>query len=203
MIKQVFFDLGGVLYHFRKALTKIAQANNLTYQDFQRVFAKYRESVLTGKMSAQDLWQKYETELSLKPISNFDYIDYWTDQIEIIPQTNQLMIDCSKKYQVGLLTNLYAGILEKLSEKDILPDIQFEPIINSSSVRLSKSNVNFFKLAQTKTEIAPKDIFYIDDKKEFLENAKILGWQTNWFDEEKAEESVEKIRKILTLDSSR
>ena len=197
--KFIYFDLGGVAFHFRGGLNKLADKYGLEYQDFEQVFRKYDDQVCRGKISAQELWNIYKTELGLPDDKIKNFAEYWVGNFEPITQTKQLMVDVADKYKVGLLTNIYSEVFPKIREREILPDINWDAQVHSCEVGFVKPEPEIYEVASQRAGEKPAEIFFIDDKQSFIEGAEKAGWQTFLFDEKDVSRSVAKIREILGL----
>lgn len=87
MIKFVYFDLGGVVFHFTGGLRLLANKYKREYSDFENVFRKYDIQVCIGNMLPQDLWKKYQEELDL-PLDDFEFAHFWVSNFVAIPDTH-------------------------------------------------------------------------------------------------------------------
>ncbi len=197
MIQTIFFDAGGVLFHFKSGLREMATKHNLEYSDFERVFRKYDDQVVKGLMSPQHLWELYQEELNFQE-PNIDYLDYWVSRLTPIPETHQFVRELiDDQYPVGLITNLYAGVFEKAVEYGHIPNLSYVCVIQSSIVHMMKPEEEIYLHAQQQAKANPEDILFIDDRQEFLEPASKLGWKTYHFDENDPTASIADIQKII------
>ncbi len=199
MIKKVvFFDLGGVLFKFTGGLEKLAIKNNLKYQDFVKVFKKHDDEVCRGEITPQQLWDIYKKELNLQQ-SIPDFAEYWVGNFILIKETKKLIKSLSKNYQIGIISNIYKGIFTKLIEKDFFPEnLNFNPLILSCNVGFVKPEIEIYKFAENKCKVCPENIYFIDDKEEFLIPAKKRGWNTIKFETNNAPKSINIIYNILS-----
>ncbi|MDO8582921.1 MAG: HAD-IA family hydrolase [bacterium] len=197
-IKFVYFDIGGVLFNWKIALKNLAKHLDRSYESVKAVFERYDEDVCRGKITPDSLWQYYKTELNVGLEIN-DFADWWTDKFTPIKQMHDLARDISKKYRVGILTNVYEGAYIKMIEKGHVPNIDWETVIQSCELNLVKPEDDFFLYAQRKANVLPSEILFIDDSQKNIDKAKKLGWQGVRFDEINPEDTVKNVRKILKL----
>ena len=195
-IKHVYFDAGGVLFKFRNGLKDIAHKHNLNYSDFEQVFRKYDDQVVKGNMSAQKLWGHYQAELGFT--ENLDYLEYWVSKLSPIIETHlfvQELVD--QNMPVGLITNLYSGVYDKAVINGKIPNIPYSSVIQSSAAHMMKPEIEIYLLAQKQAKVKPENILFTDDKPEFLEPAKRLGWETVLFKENEPTESISIIKSLM------
>lgn len=197
-IKFIYFDMGGVLFKWRNALVNLANYCNTPYEKIWEVFEKYDNEFCRGKISQAQYWQLYKKELEID-VEMKNYMEWWTDQFVIIPETHELLIELSKKYKIGLLTNIYKGAFKKNVRKNQIPKIDYATIIKSCDVNQIKPEKNFFFYAQNKAGVNSSEIFFIDDAKVNVAIAKKLGWNTHLFNENDPKESVKRIKRELEI----
>jgi len=198
-IEFVYFDLGGVAFHFRGGLKKLAKKYSIQYKDFEKVFKKYDDKVCRGEISAQKMWEIYKKELRFSDERIKDFAEYWVNNFEPIKETQELMLSCASKYKIGILTNIYKGVFPKIIDNKILPDISWDAQTHSCDIGYIKPEKEIYQIATEKAETRPEEILFIDDKISFIEGAKKIGWQTFLFDEENPKNSVAQLRNLLDL----
>lgn len=195
----VYFDAGGVLFHFKSGLSELATKHGLHYSDFERVLKKHSEEAVKGYISPQELWHIYQDELGFKDES-IHFLEYWVSHLSPIRESHALIKNLvANNVSIGLITNLYTGVFEKAIEYGHIPNVSYAATLNSCALHLMKPELAIYHLAQEQAATDPQNILFIDDKPSFLEPAKTLGWQTFLFDENNAVESVEKLRNIIAV----
>lgn len=199
-IKFIYFDLGGVVFHFRGGLEKLALKFNLDYEDFRRIFTSLDNKVCRGEIAPNELWQIYCKRLDLPASSIEDFADYWVGNFEPILETRNLIINAASKYRIGLLTNIYKDIFPRIVEIGLLPDVEWSATILSCEEGYVKPERELYEIATIHAQVSPNEILFIDDKQEFLDGAKLVGWKTFKFDELRPQKSVQSINSLLHLD---
>jgi FMN phosphatase YigB (HAD superfamily) len=192
----IYFDLGGVVFHFTGGLSKLAEKYGRQYADFEKVFRKYDDQVCRGIISTEELWKHYQSELGFTdPI---DFTDYWASNFSPIKEVHTLINELAKEnFPIGLLTNVYTGIFDKALVTGAIPNVTYQALIKSCEQKLVKPEIAIYKLAQQSTGQSGHQILFVDDKKDFLKPADELGWQTILFDENNPDQSVNRIRLLL------
>ena len=197
-VKFVYFDIGGVLFNWISALDNLAKHLNRPYNEVFAIFQKYDDDVSRGKISPDHLWEYYKKELN-SDVEMGDFLDWWSDNFTPIPIMHEFVKKVSRKYKVGILTNIYNGAFIKYLAKGYVPDISYSTIIQSCELNLVKPEKDFFLHAQEKAGVGPGEILFIDDSKDNVENAKRLGWQAIWFDENNPQQTIKQARDLLLL----
>ena len=113
-------------------------------------------------------------------------------------EIHKLAYELSKKYKIGLLSNIYNGMMPRLIELGIVANnIDYSSIILSYETGLRKPEKEIYEIAAKKAGIKPREILLIDDRKDFIEGAKTVGWQTFWFDEKDIKGSINRLKRFL------
>jgi FMN phosphatase YigB (HAD superfamily) len=93
----------------------------------------------------------------------------------------------------GLLTNMYVGMFNKIIERNLLPSIDWDVVIDSSIVGLKKPDIRIFKLAEKKSGASGKEIVFVDNNDKNIKTANILSWNTFLYDSANFRKSSEKL----------
>jgi FMN phosphatase YigB (HAD superfamily) len=102
-----------------------------------------------------------------------------------------------EKSRIGLLTNLYPGMLDAIRVRNILPDVKWDVIVDSSVVGLRKPDLEIYQKAQEDAGVKGEEILFIDNSFENIKVAKdLLGWRVFLYDPSKAEDSSSKLSKF-------
>lgn len=197
-IKFVYFDIGGVAFNFRVALTALAEKTHQPLASIERVFKTYDEQVCRGDMSPQQLWEHMQKKLSIDDtIENF--LEWWTSHFIPNKDVHQFMRTVGKKYRIGIITNIFEGALSKMFEKKQVPQLHYDAIIASCDLHLTKTDDAFFQYAQQAAKVNPEEIFYIDDSPKHIDKANLLGWNTYLFNPQEIPESIAAIKPLLRI----
>ncbi len=196
-IQFIYFDIGGVLVDYAKAFATAASKFNLEIEDIGKVFDENVERYTKGYLSAQDLWDTCIQKYNLKNVQSFDFLDSWVSDYQPIQVMHDLIQKLQFKFKIGLLSNIYKGMLPLLLEKNLIPNIHYEQIIFSCDVGMLKPFPDIYSLAQKKAKVNPINILLVDDKEKNLVTAKKAKWNTFFFDTTNRDHSVKELKKYL------
>ncbi len=198
-IKFVYFDVGGV------ALLDFSGTNKWTDLKKELGVSPDKDKEFT------DFWKKYESEIcisrnleSLLPLikSQFgsklskDYsflVDGFVNRFEANPSIRPVIKEIQRHSEVGLLTNMYLHMFEAIKNIGILPDINWDVIIDSSKVGLQKPDPKIYKLAQKQANCHGKEILFVENSLMHIKAASKFGWRTFLYDPSHPQESSQKL----------
>lgn len=198
-ISFIYFDCGGVLFSYNRYFEDVANTFNVSRDDVVQVFTKNAKSITKGHMHPDDLWEIIRKELHIANGEEFDFLSSWISGYDPIPQVHDLVKDLHKQYSIGLLTNIYKGMLsiDMLYARGIIPNICYSSVVASCDVGYMKPEKEIYKIAEKKARKKPYEILYVDDKEEFLNSARKRGWNCMLFDSKNYKGSIKKIRSML------
>jgi putative hydrolase of the HAD superfamily len=112
------------------------------------------------------------------------------------PSIWPIVKEIKKKYRVGLLTGMYSGMLDAIFKSGVMPEIEWDVIVDSSVFGFKKPNIEIYKIAEEKAGFLGEEILFVDNTKKNLETAQSLGWQTFLYDSSDYVGSTEKLRTL-------
>ena len=78
----------------------------------------YNDSITRGKIAPQEFWGKVRDNLQIIDGATYDFLENWiSDYIFISPSSD--FVKESHQLIVGILTNIYEGMLSRLIKKDL------------------------------------------------------------------------------------
>jgi FMN phosphatase YigB (HAD superfamily)/DNA-binding XRE family transcriptional regulator len=194
-VSFVYFDINGCLVRFfHRAFTKIAEDTGAPADIIETTFWHYNDEVCRGKMSMDEFNRAYAKAVG---VSMLDWQKYYLEAVEPIKEMAPLLEWISKHYRLGLLTNIMPGFIEALQQKKMLPNVQYDVIVDSSQVKTIKPEPTIFRLATEKAGCPPNEILLVDDGRHNLMAAEKHGWHVLWFDDYRPEESIKRIKSSL------
>ncbi len=194
-VSFVYFDINGCLVRFfHRAFTKLADASGQMPDVVEATFWHYNDQVCRGEMSNEEFNKVLAEKLNMPSL---DWKTYYLEAIQTMPETQELVRWASQYYGIGILTNLMPGFLDTLLQKGLVPDIDYDAIIDSSVVHTIKPEAKMYKLAMDKAGCKPEEILLVDDSMSNLVAAEKAGWHVLWFDDFRPDESAKRIRQIL------
>lgn len=194
-IKFIYFDVGGVLLDWRKGFQNASEKYKIPESAIYKIAEKYWDHIGRGGDT-----EAYMAELAgLFGLSQPypDLTDFWTDHHIPILETHALAVELKKSYRLGLLTNAERGAMQHAARKGLLPDVQWDAVIDSSVLGVIKPERKIYEIAERMAGVDPEEIFFTDDVKEHVLAAKKRGWQGLVFDTGNVDSSIESIRKIV------
>ncbi len=191
----VYFDINGCLVRFfHGAFTHIAQDTGVPSDRIESAFWHLNDSACKGEITMQEFNTKLAQHLG---IASIDWTEYYLKAIEPIQEMHDLLSWTAQHYKVGLLSNIMPGQVETMIQKAIIPNIQYDAIIDSSQVKAIKPNPDIYQIAEQNAGVDPSAILFVDDSRTNLMAAERRGWKVLWFDDFSSLESANKIRSSL------
>ncbi len=187
-VKNIIFDLGGVIINLNQ---------ELTFQAFQKLFPNqfneiqqqlkqnnWLEKFETSEISEEDFLSFFEsfnseiTSKQLKEAWNTMLLDIPIDRIDLIKKL-------SYSYNIYLLSNTNKIHLEHItkyvSQNFKLKNLEelFKKAYYSNHLGLRKPNKAIFEAVLKDAQLNAEETLFIDDSMEHIESAKILGIKTH------------------------
>lgn len=186
-IKNILFDLGGVLYHI-DYMTTIKAFERLGIKKFHLHFSQQQQNNLfdrfeTGKISDENFIE--EIKVLLPHCTKEEIINAWNAILIGMPQENiQLLDDLSKKYRLFLLSNtnsIHINQINKLLHKDYnLKSLEplFDKLYLSYQIGMRKPNIETFEWVLKDAGIFAQETLFIEDSIQHIESANKVGLRT-------------------------
>ncbi len=193
----IYFDIGGVLLDWSKVFETATTKFDLKVGDIGAVFDEFVEQVTKGFLTPQQFWGKCIQKYNLKNADNYDFLESWVSDYQPIQEMHELIHKLKPKYNIGLLSNIYQGMLPLLKEKELIPNIHYEQIIFSCDIGEMKPNPDIFAYAQKRAGVDSNKILLVDDSENNLDAAKKVNWNTFLFNNRQREYSVKKLEDYL------
>ena len=192
-IKNIIFDLGGVLFNIDYQAT-IRAFQDLQFKDFDKIFTQMKQTSLfdlleTGKIPPQTFrneLRKFKTQL------NDEQIDHaWNAMIGDLPTANvELLRRERPTYRIFLLSNTNAihisYVVNYLNDKfgqNPFPEL-FEHTYYSHEIGLRKPHPDAFNFVVERAGLNPKETLFIDDLAVNVEGAREAGLMAYHLDHE-------------------
>ena len=194
-IRFVYFDINGCLVRFfHRAFTKIAVDTGAGPEAIEMAFWHYNDAVCRGEISLDEFNTKFSEKIG---VPKLDWTPYYLEAIEPVVEMKDLLKKVSEKYHVGLLSNIMPGLIDQLKSRQLIPDVTYSAIIDSSQVGAVKPETKIYEVAQEKSGVSSEEILLVDDSRTNLMAAEKLGWKVLWFDDNDPNASIDKIEAYL------
>ena len=185
MIKAVIFDFGNVIGKFTNEIF-IGRVSDLTGKSKEGIFeliyekSDWKEKFESGLISGQKFFEEISKLCGLK-VSYEELKDiYSKDKFTLIEGMTELIESLKENYKIGLLSNTSEWDFDYMMET--VPIIKtFDTIITSFEVKAMKPNPKIWKEALSKLQLKADECVYADDIGEYVEAAKVLGFNAVQF----------------------
>lgn len=198
----IYFDLGGVAIRDFSGTSHWNDLKNelgIKPEDsekFDEFFDKYEDEICTTR-SVDTLVPLIEKEFDVKLPKNYSFLQAFVDRFEKNESIWPIVKKAKEKYRIGLLTNVYPGMLGLIKKRSLLPPTPFEVEVDSSMEKLCKPYKEMFDVAQRKAGVNASEILFIDNSKRHTKAAKKFDWQTFLYDSSNIEKSNAELEKII------
>jgi len=184
MVKNILFDLGGVLYHISYIKT-IEAFKNLGIEKAQDIYSQKQQSQIfdlfeTGKISEEDFFshlKQFSPKVSTKELKTA-----WNTMLIGMPQEYlQLLKSLKKKYNLYLLSNANVTHVKHL-KSDLLANNGIEKLESlfdkayfSHEIGMRKPHLKTFEWVLQDAGIKANETLFVEDSIQHIEGAKLAG----------------------------
>lgn len=188
MIRNIIFDLGGVIYDIRYQNVPEAFAE-FGFPDFDQI---YTQSAQTGPIDlfeegniSVEAFREYIRSISPVALTDQQIDDAWNSIIIDVPENRVEMLKKLKsQYRIFLFSNTnqlnYDKFTVQLRQKfgyDIFDEL-FEKAYFSHTMHLRKPALEGFLRILSEQQLNPDETLFIDDTARHIEGAKRVGLHT-------------------------
>lgn len=202
MIEFVYFDVGGVAisdFSGTDGWSQLKKELGITPEidsEFMEIWEPYEQDVVVGK-DVEALLPIIRKRLNLNIPEDYSLLNGFVSRFAVNKLIWPLVDAVKKKNAVGLLTNMYPGMLDAIVERDLLPPVEWDAIVESSVEKLKKPDAKFFALAEQKAKFSGQEILFIDNTIGHVEAARNYGWKSYYYDASDHQASCNKLRQYL------
>jgi len=191
----IYFDVNGCLVHFfQRAFASLAEETGASADSIETAFWHYNDEVCRGVITLDEFNKKMAEHIGAEEVN---WQKHYLDTIEPIQEMHDVVKWASEHYKIGLMSNIMPGFLDEMRNKNILPNVKYDVIIDSSEVGALKPEEKIFELAQERAGVPANEILLIDDARVNLMAAGKMNWHVLWFDDSRSEESVDRVKTAL------
>lgn len=202
MIKFVYFDVGGVVIKDFSGTKKWDELRNeigitpISKGKYDEIWGAHIDKHSTT-FDVDNLIPILVKELNLKIPEDYSLLMGFVNRFKKNEELWPLLSRISKEVPIGLLTNMYPRMMDKIKAVGLFPPIDWDVIIDSSVVKLAKPDTAIYKLAEEKAKVNVDKILFVDNSQAHLNIAKNRRWQTFLFDPQKNKESCNELMKYF------
>lgn len=203
-IKFVYFDVGGVtLLDFSGTNKWLQMKRDLGITKeldsiFDRVWKKHRSRICID-CDVDTIISEFIETTGVNIPEKYSMLDDFVNRFDINYSIHPVINEAKDKYRVGLLTNMFPRMFEGVVKRNLIPDIEWNAIVDSSKVGFQKPDEGIFEIAEKQSGVNSKEIFFVDNGIKHVEAAMKRGWQTMLYDPQKTEESSKELSERLGL----
>ncbi len=202
-IKFVYFDIGGVLV---KDFSETQEWNEMTTRwgipeerkdEVNIKFDKFEEGICEGKGSVEDFKNILKSDFGIDLPADYLINENFANRFYRNDSIVKIAENCAKICGVGLLTNMYPGMLDLIKERKLIPEIDWTVVVDSSKEGCRKPLKEIFLKAQEKSGVLGEEILFVDNIERNLIIPREMGWKTFFYSSANYEESSRKLEKYL------
>jgi putative hydrolase of the HAD superfamily len=184
-IKNIIFDLGGVLLNINYAKTSDA-FKQLGVANFEEVYSQAKQTSLfddyeTGKISSEQFIDEVKNKLGLK-CSHQEISNAWNAMLLDFPNERMdLLKNLKAKYNIVLLSNTneihktaFNKILYEQHKLNSLDEI-FSKTFYSHEIKLRKPNSDCFEFVLNTCHFNKNETVFFDDSEQHIQGAYHIG----------------------------
>lgn len=202
MIKFIYFDVGGVAIKDFSATDKWQKMKKdigvkpECDKEFDNLFDEYESKMCMGQDS-ETLIPIIEKGFDIKFPNNYSLLKDFVNRFEKNESIWLAIKEAKNKSKIGLLTNMYPGMLGLIRERGLAPSVEWDLVIDSSVEGMAKPQEEIYNLAQKRAQVDASEILFIENTQENITAAERLGWQTFFYDSKDYNLSSANLEKYL------
>ncbi len=175
MIKNIIFDNGGVIVKSssRFFIPLFKKYTNKSVPTMMQSYWEMAKRLDTGYESEKSFYKRFSNHMQLTcHWSTIHKIRY--SIARLIPGTLAMVRKLQKHYQLYMLNNEYKEFMQFLRKKYGYFKY-FKGIVTSYQAHCRKPDAKIYRMLLKKYHLKPHESVFIDDKKENVHTAKMLG----------------------------
>lgn len=203
-ISFIYFDVGGVLAldfsknnKWKQMLEDLGVSGQKRTR-FEQLFDKYEPEICIGR-AIEEFVAEAQKELDINFPPNYSMTRDFVDRFEPNEGLYNIVEKLSKDYSLGLLTNMYPGMLELIKLKGLLPEVDWDIVVDSSIEGVRKPQEKIFELSEQRAKVRPEQILFIENTQRHIDAAKQRGWNTLLYDPGSLEKSNKDLEAVVYL----
>ena len=181
-IKNIIFDLGGVLFD----LDGLETEKFFTNQGVKNIKEKFSKIIISdwfrdfeiGKISPDKFRQEFNKICEIN-LNQETFNVGWSAMLTGYPKENQEFLEkISQNFNLYVLSNTNETHVEFLEQMAKWRKGLFKKIYYSNEIHLRKPDKECFLFVLNDAGITPEETLFIDDRQDNIESAKLLGINT-------------------------
>ncbi|MCA9391948.1 HAD-IA family hydrolase [candidate division WWE3 bacterium] len=188
-IEFIYFDVGGVVVldmsknnKFDQMLAEMGLTEEMKQKFSDYFIDKVETDICRGEKTVDSLIPQMRNVYGANLPDDYSFLEDFTSRFEANTKLQEIMINLKKRYPIGLLTNMYPGMLQSISRRGLLPEIDWDAVIDSSIVHHNKPEPEIYELAETLAKTKPERILFVENSQMHIDGAAKRSWQTLLYD---------------------
>jgi FMN phosphatase YigB (HAD superfamily) len=201
-VKFIYFDIGGVMVEDFSETNKweeMIMGWGIAKEKVDEVNHKFdmmEDEMCVGR-SVNDFLPILEKDYGIIKPENYSLVDDFADRFFRNEELGKIVVECKKHVEIGLLTNMYPGMFQAIKERNLLPELEWDVIIDSSMVKCKKPDEMIYEIAQSESGVKASEILFVDNMERNLIPPKNMGWKTFFYNSADYEASNKELREFL------
>jgi len=196
-IKALIWDMEGVLLLTDDNNTPLTVAKilNAPYEKVREIyFGDFNDKVDLGEGTQEQFNEHVLDTLQISRDKKYLLDEVFNERSYIDEDLLKQIVEMSKEYKIGLLSNYSTDLRPKIENKWALGSV-FDEIIISCEVGMIKPDPAVFNLMLARLGVKADESVFIDDRIKNIDSAKKLGFHTIFFTSK--EQALEELALIL------
>ena len=202
MVSFVYFDVGGVLvkdFSGNDKWIKLLHDLGVQEKDYEKMvnfYDKHNDEFCSGRdvdTFIPEIAEKFGLKIPAEYSLNQDFVDRFEVNKDIWPIVTFLKEKC----RIGLLTNMYPGMLQLIENRKLLPKVEWDVTIDSSIEKVCKPYKEIYEIAERESGVDKKEILFIENTQKNVKAAEDFGWQTYFYDSSRYVESAKNLELFI------
>lgn len=179
MIKEIVFDLGGVLVPEKGDFvkSKVAELINVDSSEFEKLLSDFKEDLTSGKIKLLDMYSEILRNLKKDFLaqelvkSHLEY--YEKSSTDWDKEMLKIIEKLKNNFRVSCLTNTEIEIAEFNKERGLFD--YFDNVFISTDMGYLKPHTEIYNKVVEDLRCEPDEILFIDDNLEYVRGAEDIG----------------------------
>lgn len=203
-IEFIYFDVGGVVVldmsknnKFDQMLTDMGLTDEMKQKFSDDFINKVETEICRGEKTVDSLIPQIRNVYGANLPDDYSFLEDFTSRFEANTKLQEILVGLNKRYPLGLLTNMYPGMLQSIGRRGLLPEIEWDAVVDSSIVHHNKPEPEIYELAETLAETKPERILFVENSQMHIDGAAKRGWQTLLYDPADVDESNKRLGDVV------
>lgn len=183
-----------MLLDFSGVFEELGNKLHVSPDECIKTWARLDDDICRGKLDPQRLFDELALQAGYIGPS-VDLISLWIARFQPNTEMHTVVEEISQRYPVGLLTNIYPGVLQRAMAAKMIPILPYAFVVESCTTGFVKPEEEIYKIVEEVSGFGGRDIVFIDDKISYTAPARHKrGWRTYTFDAMRPERSAHSVK---------